>query len=69
MGSFCVECLNEHWFLSLADTMQQIEAWRIDYNTVRPHSALGNQTQQFASVMEDACRRRRQLALTEKTKT
>jgi len=23
---------------------QIIEAWRIDYNTGRPHSALGNQT-------------------------
>jgi putative transposase len=36
------ECLNEHWFESLADARSKIEAWRIDYNTVRPHSSLGN---------------------------
>lgn len=36
------ECLNEHWFESLADARSKIEAWRIDYNTVRPHSRLGN---------------------------
>lgn len=35
------ECLNEHWFLSLADARRIIEAWRIDYNRQRPHSSLG----------------------------
>lgn len=35
------ECLNQHWFLGLADARQIIEAWRVDYNTVRPHSSLG----------------------------
>jgi putative transposase len=35
------ECLNEHWFLSLSDARQRIEAWREDYNCVRPHSSLG----------------------------
>jgi putative transposase len=38
------ECLNQHWFLSLADARQLIESWRLDYNHCRPHSALGNQT-------------------------
>ena len=38
------ECLNEHWFLSLADARQLVEAWRLDYNRARPHSALGYQT-------------------------
>ena len=38
------ECLNEHWFLSLADARQLVEAWRQDYNQDRPHSALGYQT-------------------------
>jgi putative transposase len=48
-GKFRDECLNEHWFVSLADAQEQIEAWRVDYNTVRPHGALGDQTpQQFA---------------------
>ena len=36
------ECLNEHWFSTLAEAQRLIEAWRQDYNTVRPHSALGN---------------------------
>lgn len=43
-GKFRDECLNEHWFVSLADAIATIEAWRIDYNTVRPHSALGGRT-------------------------
>ena len=38
------ECLNEHWFLSLGDARQILEAWRQDYNHTRPHSALGYQT-------------------------
>jgi putative transposase len=40
-GRFRDECLNEAWFLSLSDARRIIEAWRQDYNTVRPHSALG----------------------------
>lgn len=36
------ECLNEHWFLSLADARRIVEEWRIDYNRHRPHSSLGN---------------------------
>lgn len=38
------ECLNEHWFLSLADARHLVEAWRTDYNQTRPHSSLGNLT-------------------------
>jgi putative transposase len=38
------ECLNEHWFLSLADARRIIEDWRVDYNRNRPHSSLGNLT-------------------------
>jgi putative transposase len=38
------ECLNEHWFLSLADARRIVEAWRMDYNGNRPHSSLGNLT-------------------------
>ena len=36
------ECLNENWFLSLADASEKIEAWRRYYNAECPHSALGN---------------------------
>lgn len=39
-GRFRTECLNAHWFLSLADAQRKIEAWRQDYNEARPHSAL-----------------------------
>jgi putative transposase len=38
------ECLNEHWFTSLADARAIVEAWRQDYNEARPHRALGYQT-------------------------
>jgi putative transposase len=37
------ECLNMHWFESRAEAQTTIEAWRVEYNTTRPHSALGNQ--------------------------
>lgn len=40
-GRLRQECLNAHWFLSLADARAKIEAWRKDYNENRPHSALG----------------------------
>ena len=40
-GKFRDECLNQHWFVSLRDARLEIEAWRQDYNRVRPHSALG----------------------------
>jgi putative transposase len=44
------ECLNATWFLSLADAQERLEAWRIDYNELRPHSALGNMSpNEFAS--------------------
>ena len=41
-GTFRAECLNAHWFMSLADARQKMEDWRRDYNEVRPHSAIGN---------------------------
>lgn len=43
-GTFRDDCLNLHWFLSLEDARQTIEAWRNDYNRVRPHSSLGGLT-------------------------
>ena len=43
-GKFRDECLNEHWFVSLADAKAIIETWRVDYNTVRPHASLGQLT-------------------------
>ena len=43
-GRLRVECLNQHWFLSLDEARAVTEAWRDDYNRVRPHGALGNRT-------------------------
>jgi hypothetical protein len=34
------ECLNEHVFGSLVEARRLIEAWREDYNRVRPHGSL-----------------------------
>lgn len=48
------ECLNVHWFGSLSDAQTQIEAWRHEFNTDRPHSSLANQTpNQFAQAYQD----------------
>ena len=39
-GKLRDECLNEHVFASLAQARRIVEAWRADYNAVRPHSSL-----------------------------
>ena len=39
-GKFRDECLNEHWFKTLAHARAVIAAWRQDYNEQRPHSSL-----------------------------
>jgi len=43
-GKFRNECLNEHWFMSIQESKQVIEEWRIKYNSYRPHSSLGKCT-------------------------
>ncbi len=43
-GRLRQECLEQHWFVSMEDAKEKIEAWRIDYNEYRPHTALENQT-------------------------
>jgi putative transposase len=40
-GTFRDECLNMHWFFSLDDAREKIEAWRKEYNEENPHSSLG----------------------------
>jgi putative transposase len=39
-GKFRDECLNSNWFADLLHARSVIEAWRVDYNDVRPHSSL-----------------------------
>lgn len=49
-GRFREECLNLHWFTTLAEAQRIIENWRIDYNEQRPHSSLKYQTpEEFAA--------------------
>ena len=36
------ELLNETLFISLAHARAALDVWKDDYNTVRPHSSLGN---------------------------
>lgn len=38
------ECLQREWFQSLLEAKVIIEAWRLHYNTQRPHSSLAYQT-------------------------
>ena len=38
-GKFRDECLNEHWFETLAQARTTIATWRQDFNQVRPHSS------------------------------
>lgn len=40
-GRVRAECLNAHWFLTLADAREKLEAWRKYYNEDRPHGAIG----------------------------
>jgi hypothetical protein len=40
-GRVCQECLNRHWFLSLADAQEQVDQWRLDYIENPPAQLLG----------------------------
>lgn len=54
-GTLRENCLSQHWFTSLADARRTIEEFRIDYNTVRPHSSLGHRTPaEFAASLSVA---------------
>ena len=51
-GRFREECLNVHWFTSLEDAQQKIDAFRWDYNEHHPHRALkGQSPREFAERM------------------
>ena len=43
-GRLRQECLNAHWFESLADAQHITAAWRGCYNEEHPHSGLGQLT-------------------------
>jgi putative transposase len=49
-GTLRAECLDVHWFATLTEARQIIEAWRREYNESRPHRSLGERTpHEFAS--------------------
>ena len=54
-GRFRDECLNENWFLDVADARQIVEAWQLDYNSSWPHSALGYATPRERAASSGAC--------------
>ena len=43
-GSFRDGCLNVNRLMSLEDAKQEIEVWREEYNSFRPHSSLDGLT-------------------------
>jgi putative transposase len=55
-GSFRTECLNASWFLSLDDARSKCEAWRAEYNEVRPHSSIGHKAPiELVRALGQAC--------------
>jgi len=63
-GKFRDECLNEHWFSTLAEARVLINEWRRDYNERRPHSALD-----YLTPSEFAARARTSDSTCERVKT
>ena len=43
-GQSRLECLNQHWFVTMQEAKIIIEAWRVEYNQERPHGTLGDLT-------------------------
>lgn len=60
-GKMRDEFLDLHWFSTLKEVQVRLEAWRCDYNEVRPHSSLGWLTpeeyaaQLAAKKLQEAC--------------
>jgi len=38
------ECLNANVFVSMEDALEKLEAWKLDYNSERPHGSLNGLT-------------------------
>jgi putative transposase len=53
-GRFRDEFLNENWFNDLPEVALKADEWRVDYNEVRPHSALGYLTPAEYAVKHSA---------------
>ena len=59
-GKLRDECLNTHIFTSVAEAQVVLDAWREDYNAVRPHSALQDRTPAAVGAMWVDPRERRE---------
>ena len=58
------ECLNANLFFSIDDARYKLEAWRLDYNTRRPHSSIADRTpSEFARQWQPEATGRRILNL------
>ena len=52
------ELLNETLFVSLAHAREALAIWKDDYNTVRPHSAIGNVPPAVYAKLSDPAKQR-----------
>jgi len=52
------ELLNETLFASLTHARAALAAWKLDYNTVRPHSAIGNVPPATYAMLSDPAMQR-----------
>jgi putative transposase len=52
------ELLNETLFTSLAHVREALAIWKDDYNTVRPHSAIGNVPPAVYAKLSDPAKQR-----------
>ncbi|MBJ6127848.1 transposase [Microvirga sp. BT325] len=43
-GKVRAECIDQNWFLSLADARLKCEAFRHEYDCEKPHSSIGHKT-------------------------
>ena len=53
-GRFRDEFLNENWFVDIKEAGREAEAWRVDFNEVRPHTSLRYKTpKEFAATFSN----------------
>jgi putative transposase len=60
------ECLNSHVFGNVAEAQALLDAWRDDYNRVRPHSVLQDRTpEEWAQYLTESRETRDSVSITE----
>jgi putative transposase len=66
-GKLRDECLHSHVFTSVSAAQVILDAWREDYNAVRPHSALQDRTPAAVGALWVASREAREATAMRKT--